>query len=304
METLEIKSNSSKQHHHSDLISVLVPIFNEEQGIENVLMEIKQVLSRLNYNFEIIAIDDGSTDSSLEIITKIEGIRIYKHVRNIGYGAAIKTGLRKSTGKNIVIIDADGTYPVDIIPELLKEVKEYAMVVGARPMGSKNIPKFRKPMKWIIGKLANYLTQTKIPDLNSGLRVFQKDIAMKFFQMYPKGFSFTTTITLAMHSNGFDVKYIPITYGQRIGKSKISPIKDTINFLQLIYRTILYFNPLRVFIPLSGLILLVFLVFLVYDIIYLQNLTDKTLISFQSFIQVFIVGLIADLISKRLSVGN
>ena len=308
METIEVKSNYLHPDPNSDIISsmvsVLVPIFNEVNGIKDVINEIKEVLTEAKINFEIVAIDDGSTDGSLEVLKDIDGIRIFKHLKNIGYGSAIKSGLRKSVGKYIVIIDADGTYPVKMIPKLITELKDQAMVVGARAISSENIPTFRKPMKWIIGKLANYLTQTKIPDLNSGLRAFRRDIAMKFYQMYPKGFSFTTTITLAMHCNGFDVKYIPITYGKRIGKSKINPIKDTINFLQLIYRTVLYFNPLRIFVPLSGIIFIVFMVFFLYDVIYLDNLTDKTLISFQTFIQVFIIGLIADLISKRIFMGN
>lgn len=308
METIEIKSIHARPEPATDLISemisVIVPIFNEEIGIKGVMEELKVALTASNLKFEIIAIDDGSTDSSLHILRSMEGIRIFKHAKNTGYGSAIKTGLRKSIGKVIVIIDADGTYPVQMIPQLVHELKDQAMVVGTRSISSTNIPVFRKPMKWIIGRLANYLTQTKIPDLNSGLRAFRRDIAMKFYQMYPKGFSFTTTITLAMHCNGLDVKYIPITYGKRIGKSKINPIKDTINFLQLIYRTVLYFNPLRVIIPLSGIIFMVFLVFLLYDVFYLDNLTDKTLITFQTFIQVFIIGLIADLISKRIFMGN
>lgn len=284
------------------MISVIIPVYNEENGIVGVVEGLKSILSNSYENYEIIIVDDGSTDRTFDVISKIDEIKVFKHKNNIGYGRSIKTGMRKAIYNNIVITDGDSTYPNDMIPELVKSLDENDMVVGARPITSENIASIRRPMKWFIGKLAAYLTNTEIPDLNSGLRAFKKDIAMKFWNMYPKGFSFTTTITLAMHSNGFDVKYIPITYGKRTGKSKISPFTDTLNFFQLIYRTIMYFNPMKVFLPLSIMLLIISLSFLFYDIYYLENLTDKTIIAFESSIQVFIIGLIADLISKRISI--
>ena len=283
-----------------NFVSIIVPVYNEEQVIKSIIAQIQKVCLESNINFEIIVVDDGSTDQSEKIIRQIDGIRFYQHSQNTGYGSALKTGLRKSSGNMIVITDADGTYPVEMIPELVKNLNEYEMVVGARDRGDKNIAAVRKPMKWFIGKLANYLSETQIPDLNSGLRAFRKDIAMKFFQMFPNGFSFTTTITLAMHCNGFDVKYIPIKYGKRVGKSKISPVKDTINFFQLIYCTVMYFNPLKIFVPMAIIVFLIFMVFTAYDVFILENLTDKTLISFETFVQISIIGLIADLISKRI----
>ncbi len=287
-----------------DLITVIIPVHNEEKCIEDVVGKLKQTMTNSNLNFEIVIVDDGSTDRSGKIIQNLDGIIFFKHSKNIGYGAALKTGLKKAKGNIIVITDADGTYPIEKIPELVRSMDDYDMVVGARASTSKNISLARKPMKWILGKLANYLSETDIPDLNSGLRAFKKDVAMRFFQLYPSGFSFTTTITLAMHCNGYDVKYIPIEYGKRKGKSKIHPIKDTINFVQLIGRTVMYFNPLKIFIPMSLVMFLFFLSLLSYDIFVLENITEKSLISFFAFIQTAIIGLLADLVDKRFTVGK
>jgi glycosyltransferase involved in cell wall biosynthesis len=282
-----------------NMISVIIPVFNEEKGVESVIKKLQEILFSSNLSYEIIIVDDGSTDKSVQILEHIEGIKLIKHHKNIGYGGALKTGIKKSKGDYIIITDGDGTYPNEMIPELIKYLNEYDMVVGARAMDSKNIASLRKPMKWILGKLANYLAETEIPDLNSGLRAFKKEIALQFFHMYPSGFSFTTTITLAMHCNDYDVKYIPIEYGKREGKSKIKPIKDTLNFIQLIWRTVMYFNPLKIFLPVSVFLFLCFVASFCYDVFILGNLAQKTIIFFLAFVQVTLIGLLADLIEKR-----
>lgn len=280
-------------------VSVIIPVYNEQGGVKSVIDELQEVLSNLNINHEIIVVDDGSTDNSPEILKCIENIKYIRHHKNIGYGGSLKTGLRNAAGDIIVITDGDGTYPNAKIPELLSAMKENDMVVGARSINSNNIPLIRKPIKFILGKLANYLSETYIPDLNSGLRIFKKNIALKFYKLYPSGFSFTTTITLAMHCNGYNVKYIPIEYGKREGKSKIRPIHDTLNFIQLILRTVMYFNPLKIFLPIALTIFLGFLISVAYDIFILDNLTDKSVILFLASIQIAIIGLLADLIDKR-----
>ena len=281
------------------VLSIIVPVFNEEKGIENVVKTLQKILEVSNLKYEIIIVDDGSTDKSADILKNIEGIKFIQHPRNIGYGGALKTGIKKAKGDYIIITDGDGTYPNEMIPELVKYIYENDMVVGARAKDSKNIATLRKPMKWFLGKLANYLADTDIPDLNSGLRVFKKDIALQFFHIFPSGFSFTTTITLAMHCNDYDVKYIPIEYGKREGKSKIRPIKDTLNFIQLIWRTVMYFNPMKIFLPVSVSIFLCFLASFAYDLFILDDLTEKTLIFLLAFVQVTVIGLLADLIDKR-----
>jgi glycosyltransferase involved in cell wall biosynthesis len=280
-------------------LSAIIPVYNEEKSIIRVINNLKNILTDMTVKSEIIVVDDGSTDKSQEILQKIHGIKYFRHPKNIGYGGALKTGIKNAKGDIIVITDGDDTYPNEIIPELIKKMDKYDMVVGARAINDPNIPLIRKPVKWFLGKLANYLAETNIPDLNSGLRSFRKENAMNFYKILPSGFSFTTTITLAMHSNGLKVKYIPIEYRKRAGKSKISPINDTINFIQLIFRTIMYFNPLKVFLPIAGIVFVAFMISTAIDIFFLKNFTDKTVILFLAFIQILVVGLLADLIDKR-----
>jgi glycosyltransferase involved in cell wall biosynthesis len=280
-------------------ISVVIPVYNEEEGIENVIRQLKKALLNLEGKYEIIFVDDGSIDGSQDILKNIDQIKCIRHSKNIGYGGALKTGIKNSKGDIIVITDGDGTYPNNIIPKLISEMDQYDMVVGERSKNDPNIPTIRKPAKWILGKLANYLSETEIPDLNSGLRAFSRKEALRFMKILPSGFSFTTTITLAMHCNELKVKYVPIEYNKRKGHSKIHPIKDTINFVQLIFRTVMYFNPLKVFLPISLFIFVLFLASVSIDLLILRNLTDKTVLLFLAFIQILVTGLVADLIEKR-----
>ena len=246
-------------------------------------------------------VNDGSTDRTKDLLERIPDIKVISHSKNCGYGAALKSGIRKSQGEYILIIDADGSYPVKSIPELISQIGDYDMVVGARTKPQNQIPISRKPTKYLLNKLANYLTGTKIPDLNSGLRIIKKKLINQFFRFLPDGFSFTTTITLALLTNGYQVKYIPIDYYKREGKSKIRPVRDTMNFLQLIIKTVLYFNPLKIFIPLGLILLLSGLLVFIYSYLFAPKIMDVTIvILFVSAIQVMAIGMIADLIIKRI----
>jgi glycosyltransferase involved in cell wall biosynthesis len=217
----------------------------------------------------------------------------------MGYGAALKTGIRHAKNEIIVITDADGSYPIDNIPLLLENMENADMVVGARIGKKVHIPIFRKPAKWFINKLANKLSGIKIPDLNSGLRAMRKDRVERFFSILPDSFSFTSTITLAFLTNGYSVKYIPIEYYKRKGKSKIHPIKDTLNFIQLVIRTIMYFDPLKVFLPLSFIFFGASGVVLIASWLSGRFMDVTTVILFVTGIQLLAIGMIADLIDKR-----
>ena len=278
--------------------SIIVPVFNEEGVIEKVMADIKEYI---NQECEIIVVNDGSTDRTKDLLERTPDIKVINHSKNCGYGAALKSGIRKSQGEYILIIDADGSYPVKSIPELISQIGDYDMVVGARTKPQNQIPISRKPTKYLLNKLANYLTGTKIPDLNSGLRIIKKKLINQFFRFLPDGFSFTTTITLALLTNGYQVKYIPIDYYKREGKSKIRPVRDTMNFLQLIIKTVLYFNPLKIFIPLGLILLLSGLLVFIYSYLFAPKIMDVTIvILFVSAIQVMAIGMIADLIIKRI----
>jgi glycosyltransferase involved in cell wall biosynthesis len=276
--------------------SIIIPAFNEAESIEKTIEEIKNIPGE----FELIIVDDCSTDGTYEL-TKKTDINVIKHSVNKGYGAALKTGIRNSRSDIIVITDADGTYPNNKIPELVKiyNDEKLDMVVGARINDNVKIPLVRKPAKWFITKLAGFLAKEKIPDLNSGLRVMKKTVLNKYIRLLPEGFSFTSTITLSMLTNDYRVKYEPIDYFHRKGKSKISPFSDTINFIQLIIRTVLYFDPLRIFLPMSLPLIILGCGLILFQAIYYQNIGTIAIIITLAGIQLLAIGMIADLIVKR-----
>jgi glycosyltransferase involved in cell wall biosynthesis len=285
------------------ILSIVMPAYNEEKSIGSVLDCVYEVMENNNIVAEIIVVDDGSKDETATEAKKRPFVKVYEHTRNSGYGAAIKTGVRKSRSGVICIVDADSSYPVEVIPDLAQAVLsgDADMVVGARTGAKVAIPLIRKPAKWAIARLAEWVVGQKIPDLNSGLRVFKKNAVKKFFSLLPDGFSFTTTITLGMLTNGFIVDYEPINYHARIGKSKINPIKDTINFTILILRIGLYFAPLKIFLPISFFLLFLAFVWALVSTYVLNRLADVSVIVIvMTSIQVGMIALLAELINRRL----
>lgn len=278
--------------------TIIIPAYNEEKGIRSVLESMK----KLSREFEVIVVDDGSDDSTSHEAKKYKEFKLITHSINKGYGAAIKTGVKHASSDVIIIIDADGTYPCDKIFDLIKKYQQgnIDMVVGARTGKKVKIPFIRKPAKWLIKKLADYLSGEDIPDINSGLRLLKKDLINKYRKILPDGFSFTMTITLALLTNEYTVEYIPIDYHEREGKSKIRPFRDTYGFLKLIIRTVLYFQPLKVFMPLSFLFFIVGFILLLYRMFIAEAFVTTIMILFMAAFQLFIIGLLADLIDKRM----
>lgn len=282
-------------------VSVIVPAYNEAQAIGKVLSDLEAACKADRLIYEILVVDDGSTDDTAAIAERSAiAKRVLRHGVNQGYGAALKTGIHAARGEWVVITDSDGTYPNQRIPELAAMMADWDMVVGARTGEDVRVPLARRPAKWALGVLANWLVDARIPDLNSGLRVFRRDLALRFLPILPNGFSFTTTITLAMLSEGYRVTFVPIDYYARKGRSKIRPLHDTLNFLQLIVRTVLYFNPLRIFLPLS----LFFFgagaaVGLVSKLVFGKLLDTTTIVLIVSGVQILMLGMLADLIDKR-----
>ena len=289
------------------MLTIIVPVYNEETSVRGTFDALSQVRRQIDAPVEIVFVDDGSDDGTGELLDRLagDGVRVIHHRENRGYGAALKTGVRAASGKYVGITDADGTYPNERFPEFLAAAREggYDMVVGARTGANAKVPLVRRPAKWLLRWLANFLTGRRIPDLNSGMLIMRKEALERFTRILPDGFSFTTTITLAMLTNGYPVEFILIDYAAREGKSKIRPIRDTLNFMQLICRTTLYFNPLRVFLPLSlGLVALALLV-LVGSWLFLDKIMDTTFgVIFMSAVIVMAIGLLADLIDKRTEV--
>jgi len=284
-------------------LSVIIPAYNEEKGIGPVLSQLAEMLVEQAWRFELVVVDDGSQDGTAALAGQYPGVTVLRHRANRGYGAALKSGLRHAQYDLVCITDADGTYPNQSIPQLLERLLygQCDMVVGARIGERVSIPWIRRPAKWVIGQLANFVTGEIIPDLNSGLRVFRRETALQLFNMLPDGFSFTTTITLAMLTNGYLIEYVPIDYFPRIGRSKIRPVQDTLNFIQLTLRMALYFAPLKIFIPLSGLLTLAAVSWGFFSWLALGRLADvSTLVMVMAAVQVAVVGLLAELINHRL----
>ena len=282
--------------------SIIIPAYNEEEAVGRVVDEVKMAMDSSGCRYEIIVVDDGSSDKTPAILKEKRDIKLIRHETNKGYGASLKCGIKCAQYDVVTIIDADGTYPAGKIPEILLEMGDSDMVVASRTGKVIRIPLLRKVVKSILNKLANYLSGTKIPDLNSGLRAIKKEAVLRFLNILPSGFSFTTTITLALLTNGYLVKYLPIDYHHRNRKSKFHPIKDTMNMLTLVIRTILYFNPLKIFMPLGlGLIVSGIAVF-VWSMLFLPKLLDvTTMLLVTTGIQTIIIGLLADLINKKIT---
>ena len=285
-------------------VTLVVPAYDERDGIEGVVQRLSAL--ELGVPTELLVVDDGSSDGTAELLERLAerfgALRVIRHGENRGYGAALKTGFAAASHGVVVITDADGTYPEGRIADLLARIADGAeMAVGARTGANVHVPLVRRPAKAVLGALASYLAGKRIPDLNSGLRAVRRELVLRYRPILPDGFSFTTTITLASLTNGHRVDYVSVDYAPRAGRSKIAPIQDTLRFAGLIIRTVLYFNPLKVFYPVAGLVGLFLAGSLGYDLFVESppNLGDKTVLLFVALVQVLSIGLIADLIDKK-----
>jgi len=279
-------------------VSIIVPAYNEVEIIGQVLDTIMHCLSENSVEYELIVVDDGSTDGTAEVV-EAKGVRVVRHDYNRGYGSALKTGIRQSRYPLIAIIDADGTYPADVLQQLVACMDQYDMAVGSRTGEHVAIPFLRRPAKWFLKKLADYLSGFNIPDLNSGLRVFRRELAERFFGIFPDGFSFTTTITLAALTNGYRVRFLPINYYKRTGHSTIKPMRDFFGFLLLIIRMIVCFKPLNVFLPVSAVLLVIGMAKATFDVFHHNSFGVASAIAVLAALQIALMGLLADLIMRR-----
>lgn len=290
-------------------ISVVVPVYNEEgvikSAVDLIFKELKK--NKMVEKFEVIAVDDGSTDTSLKRMMEIKhkNFTCLRHKTNKGYGAALKTGISSAIHDWILIIDADGTYPVKQMKNLIEKCKKSNcdMVIGARIKKKVKIEKIRILPKKIVLWFANFLTGEKILDINSGMRIFRRSLAHKFWHLFPNKFSFTTTITISSLLSGYEVEFVPIDYYKRVGKSSIKP-SDFFYFLGVIVRLVVYFKPLKFFF-FPGLMSFVFaFLYMVYTAIVFNNITDTGLLLLFLGMQFMFFGLIADLIVKNRNSNN
>jgi polyisoprenyl-phosphate glycosyltransferase len=280
-------------------VSVVLPVYNEAGHLQQEIDRIRLALDASHLSYELVVVDDGSTDGSTEALEGVDDITLLRFPVNRGSGSARKAGTRAARGRVVVWTDVDMTYPNDRIPELVKELEGYDQVVGARTSEQGTAKAARVPAKWFIRKLASYLVNTPIPDLNSGFRAFRRDVALQFLHLLPAGFSCVTTITMTFLANGYTVKYVPIDYAPRAGRSKFHWRRDTSRYLAQVVRLVLSYNPLRFFMPLGLLLGAIGLAKLGFD------LADKswrvgtnTLVVIFAAFQLFAVGLLADLVVR------
>ena len=279
-------------------VSVVLPVSNEVGHLAQEVKRIRASLEASGRSFEIIVVDDGSSDGSGEALEAIEGIRLLRFRANRGTGAARKAGTTAAVGRVVVWTDCDLTYPNEDIPRLVDTLDEgWDQVVGARTSERGTARALRVPAKWMIRSLASYLTDTKIPDLNSGLRVFRRDVGAQFLHLLPPGFSCVTTITLAFLANGYSVQFVPIDYYPRAGRSKFHWWTDTRRYLLQVVRMVLMFNPLRVFGPIGVTLLLVGAGKIVYDLLTKHGrIATNTIVVLFAAGVVIMLGLLADLL--------
>jgi glycosyltransferase involved in cell wall biosynthesis len=279
-------------------LSIIIPAYNEAETIEKVISDLKNELANLILeNYEIIVVDDGSKDQTFNILKTIGDIKVLSHKNNIGYGASLKTGIKHSQYDLIMIIDADGTYPASAMPELLKKTEDFDLVIGSREKKGNAIPKERKHAKKFLNWFAGYLSGKNIPDLNSGLRIFKKEIVLKYWELFPDKFSFSSTTTMVAITHGYDTVFVPIDYYKRKSKSSLRA-SSFFNFLKLVTKLSLFFRPIKVFAPISLFFLFLALFLLIGFItnIFSRFLDTTFVILCATALQTFFFGLLAEII--------
>ena len=280
-------------------VSIVLPVYNESGHLTDEIDRIRKAMDQSDYSYEIIVVDDGSTDGSGERLLDIDGIRLIRFAQNRGAGASRRWGTDQARGRVVVWTDVDMTYPNDEIPDLVREMEDRGLdqLVGARTSEQGTYKLLRTPAKWFIRRLASYLTGTKIPDLNSGLRAFRRDVANQFLHLLPRGFSCVTTITMAFLASGYFVGYRPIDYFAREGQSKFHWWSDTRRYVVQVLRMTLMWEPMRVFGPLSAMLGTVGALKVLFDIVDKGfRIATNTLVILGVTGLIVMVGLLADLL--------
>jgi polyisoprenyl-phosphate glycosyltransferase len=287
-------------------VTVVLPCYNEENHVRAEIERIVKAMNASGLTYELLAVDDASTDHTLDVLQKAEldfpNLRVLPFRRNGGSGTVRRVGSQIARGEIVVWTDADMSYPNERIPELVKMLDEDVtidQVVGARTTEEGTYKFLRVPAKWLIRKVAEWLTNQKIPDLNSGLRAFRKDVALPYLRLLPPGFSCVTTITVAFLSNQHDILYVPIDYAKRAGTSKFKFVRDAYLYILQVLRMVMYFNPLKALMPLALTLLGIGVVKGIYDVIaHPVRLATNTILVFLTGLIIASLALLADLIVR------
>lgn len=290
------------------MISVIVPVYNEEDAIVGALEEIGSAMENMRKKYEIIVVDDGSSDRTAGLIKgiKIDNLRLIEHPENLGYGKSLFDGILAAQHDCIAIIDGDGSYPPSKLKDLFDYYPRYDMVVGARQGKEYKRGVLKRPARMFFEYLARYATGREIPDVNSGLRIFKKSLVMKFQDSLCTGFSFTTTLTLLFFLNHYYVKYVPIEYLKRGGRSKVRHFKDTLRASQIIVQAILYYNPIKLFLLIAacnsfaGVAIGIINHFTINSSV----LAGVSIFCIASFVPLFCLGLLSDQLKKIYNISK
>jgi glycosyltransferase involved in cell wall biosynthesis len=248
-------------------VTVVIPAYNEEDSLGNVVQQLRSVLQDAGFEHEILVVVDGATDGTESVARRVAD-QVVLHPKNMGYGRSLKSGILAARHDRIAITDADGTYPIDRLPELIQRSDRFDMVVGARG-GRFYLGGFVKRTGRIVFRgLSEFATGQRIPDINSGFRVFRRSQILPFFPSINSGFSFTTTSTLVYLLNDLFVDYVPVDYFRREGRSKVHHLRDSVRALQIIIEAILRYNPIKAFLMLAAPLLLLQFLFLLLALSY------------------------------------
>ena len=294
-------------------VTVVLPCFNEVGHVEAEIERIAGALDASGYTYDLDVYDDCSTDGTRELLAKLAEsgrfprLRYFPRARNGGSGTIRRIGSQQARGEYVAWTDADMTYPNERIPEfvdMLAADPSYDQVVGSRRTEEGTYKMLRVPAKWAIRRIAEVLTDTKIPDLNSGLRVFRRAVSLPYLRLLPPGFSCVTTLTVSFLSNAHEVKYVPIEYAKRAGHSKFHFTKDAYRYILQVLRMVMYFNPLKVLMPVALTILGVGFAKIVYDmVVHPFRFTGITVLTVVMGLQIAALALIGDLIVRSRGQG-
>ncbi|HZE33205.1 MAG TPA: glycosyltransferase family 2 protein [Actinoallomurus sp.] len=287
-------------------VTIVLPCYNEQDHVIDEVERICKAMDASGHTYELLAVDDFSTDGTLarleEAAPNFPNMQVVPFHRNGGSGTVRRIGSQQAKGDIVVWTDADMTYPNDRIPELvdiLDTDRSVDQVVGARTTEEGTHKLLRVPAKWFIRKTAERLAGQKIPDLNSGLRAFRKDVAEPYLKLLPPGFSCVTTITLAFLSNQHDIRYVPIDYAKRAGSSKFHFVHDAYRYILQVLRMVMYFNPLKVLMPPALWLLGLGIAKGVYDMVaHPVRFANNTVMIFVTGMIIASLALLADLIVR------
>ena len=300
------EQEAAREEKAAPFVTIVLPCYNEEGHVIAEIERISAAMDASGYEYELMCVNDASTDDTLaklyEAAPRFPKMEVVNFHRNSGSGTVRRIGTQRAKGEIVVWTDADMSYPNERIPELVQILEKdptIDQVVGARTSEQGTYKLLRVPAKWLIRRIASFLSGVQIPDLNSGLRAFRRDVSLPYLRLLPPGFSCVTTLTMAFLSNQHPVDYLAIDYAKRAGKSKFHPFKDAYRYILQVLRMVMYFNPLKVLMPVALWIVGLGAAKLVYDLIaHPFRITGSTVLTLVTGFQIGALALIGDLIVR------